>query len=101
MTVPPLGGQNTEMEPEFYFVPPNTGPKGWLGIEPVLAYDFEENDAALDWSLVAGKAWSNGVAIDLRWTRLDRIDPAALRDDELVFLGISYQFGAPPRGSTL
>jgi predicted DNA-binding protein (MmcQ/YjbR family) len=31
----PPGAQqlHTEMEPEFYFVPPYVGPKGWLGVE--------------------------------------------------------------------
>ena len=31
----PPGAQQlyTEMEPEYYFVPPYTGPKGWLGVE--------------------------------------------------------------------
>jgi predicted DNA-binding protein (MmcQ/YjbR family) len=31
----PPGSQQlyTEMEPEYYFVPPYTGPKGWLGVE--------------------------------------------------------------------
>lgn len=31
----PAGAQQlyTEMEPEYYFVPPYTGPKGWLGID--------------------------------------------------------------------
>lgn len=31
----PRGGQDlyTEMEPDYYFVPPYVGPKGWLGVE--------------------------------------------------------------------
>jgi predicted DNA-binding protein (MmcQ/YjbR family) len=45
----PAGAQQlyTEMEPEYYFVPPYTGPKGWLGIE--LNRD-------LSWSTVASRA---------------------------------------------
>jgi predicted DNA-binding protein (MmcQ/YjbR family) len=42
----PPGAQQlyTEMEPEYYFVPPYTGPKGWLGIEL---------DKGLSWTTVA------------------------------------------------
>ena len=42
----PAGAQQlyTEMEPEYYFVPPYTGPKGWLGIEL---------DKGLSWNTVA------------------------------------------------
>lgn len=70
--------------------------KGWLGIEPVIAHDLVEQDSAFDWSVVLGKAWSTGWAVDLRWSRLDRLDSAAVRDDEVLFFGISYQFGQPP-----
>ena len=42
----PQGAQQlyTDMEPEYYFVPPYTGPRGWLGIEL---------DKGLSWSTVA------------------------------------------------
>jgi len=45
----PAGAQqlHTEMEPEYYFVPPYTGPKGWLGIEL---------DKGLDWNTIANRA---------------------------------------------
>ncbi|MGE0621214.1 MAG: MmcQ/YjbR family DNA-binding protein [Pseudomonadales bacterium] len=45
----PPGAQQlyTEMEPEYYFVPPYTGPKGWLGIEL---------DKGLSWETVAARA---------------------------------------------
>ena len=71
--------------------------KGWLGIEPVIAYDANEKDNALDWSVVIGKVWSTGWGVDLRWSKLDRLDEEAIRDDELIFFGLSYQFGSPPR----
>ena len=42
----PAGAQNlyTEMEPEYYFVPPYVGPKGWLGVEL---------NTGLEWSTIA------------------------------------------------
>jgi predicted DNA-binding protein (MmcQ/YjbR family) len=45
----PPGAQQlyTEMEPEYYFVPPYTGPKGWLGVEL---------DKGLSWTTVAERA---------------------------------------------
>jgi len=45
----PPGAQQlyTEMEPEYYFVPPYTGPKGWLGIKL---------DKGLEWKTVAARA---------------------------------------------
>jgi predicted DNA-binding protein (MmcQ/YjbR family) len=45
----PPGAQQlyTEMEPEYYFVPPYTGPKGWLGIEL---------DKGLSWRTIATRA---------------------------------------------
>ena len=45
----------TEMEPEYYFVPPYVGPRGWLGIE--LNKD-------LDWKTITNRvreAWENTV----------------------------------------
>lgn len=51
----PSGAQqlHTEMEPEYYFVPPYVGPKGWLGIEL---------NKGLDWKTIANRvreAWDN------------------------------------------
>ena len=45
----PPGAQElyTDMEPEYYFVPPYTGPKGWLGIQL---------DKGLSWDTVALRA---------------------------------------------
>ena len=45
----PAGAQQlyTEMEPEHYFVPPYTGPRGWLGIELT---------SGLSWNTVATRA---------------------------------------------
>jgi len=45
----PPGAQElyTEMEPEHYFIPPYTGPKGWLGIEL---------DKGLNWQTIATRA---------------------------------------------
>ena len=44
----PPGAQQlyTEMEPEYYFVPPYTGPKGWLGVEL---------NTGISWSSVAAR----------------------------------------------
>jgi predicted DNA-binding protein (MmcQ/YjbR family) len=44
----PPGAQQlyTEMEPEYYFVPPYTGPRGWLGIEL---------DKGLSWKAVGAR----------------------------------------------
>jgi hypothetical protein len=51
----PAGAQqlHTEMEPQYYFVPPYVGPKGWLGIELTQG---------LDWKTIANRvreAWDN------------------------------------------
>jgi predicted DNA-binding protein (MmcQ/YjbR family) len=45
----PPGAQQlyTEMEPEHYFIPPYTGPKGWLGVEL---------DKGLTWKTIATRA---------------------------------------------
>jgi len=69
----------------------------WLGFVPNVGYDWVEDDTRIDLSASAGKAWLNGVALELIWGRLDRIDALAKRDDRQLFLGLSYQFGSPPR----
>ena len=69
----------------------------WLGIEPNAGYDFVLDDWRLDLAAVLGKAWHNGMALELSWARLDRIDAFAQRDDQQLFLTLSYQFGRPPR----
>ena len=73
--------------------------KAWLGLEPVLAYDHVVDDDALDWSLVAGKVWSSGWGIDFTWSSTDRLEPRGVRDDQLLLLTLSYQFGEPTRHS--
>ena len=73
--------------------------KGWLGIEPVIAYDHKLEDSGLDWSVVAGKAWSTGWGLELRWSSKDRIDERDIRDDSIFLLGLTYQFGRPPKDS--
>ncbi len=69
----------------------------WLGIEPILAYDFVADDEAIDWSVVGGKVFASGFGIDLGWSRTDRLQPRGVRDDEILTLNLSYQFGRPPR----
>jgi hypothetical protein len=71
--------------------------KAWLGLEPVLAYDHAVDDDALDWSLVAGKVWSTGWGIDFSWSSTDRFEPQGVRDDQVLLLTLSYQFGEPPK----
>ena len=73
--------------------------KAWLGIEPGFAYDHVLDDSAFDWSIVLGKVWSSGWGVDVRWTNADRLEPRGVRDDEILFFALTYQFGAPPRGA--
>lgn len=84
----PAGAQQlyTDMEPEFYFVPPYTGPKGWLGIEL---------DKGLSWDTVAQRvreAYEKAAPEALCRTLGERISVAppdrAFRPEEIdPFLG--------------
>ena len=73
--------------------------KSWLGFEPTVAYDHVVEDSTFGWSLVLGKVWANGWGLDARWTKSDRLQPRGARDDTILVLSVSYQFGQPPRGN--
>ena len=73
--------------------------KTWLGIEPAFAYDHVADEEIFDWSVVVGKVWSSGWGFDLRWTNAERLEPRGVRDDNVLFFAVTYQFGEPPRGS--
>ncbi len=69
----------------------------WLGIEPYLGYDFENSEDIFSFRLVMGKTFSNNLSVDLQWGYEDRTERGAQRDDSVLFLGLIYQFGDPPR----
>ena len=69
----------------------------WLGIEPSYNWDFDLDTSDENYQLVAGKFFSNGLAVDLQWGLQRRYEKYATRDDEILLLNISWQFGAPPR----
>ena len=69
----------------------------WLGIEPQISQDFE-NDATTDaFSVILGKSFRNGLGIELRWGKKRRFENLADdEDDENLLLTVSWQFGPPP-----
>ena len=69
----------------------------WLGVEPSISWDFENNETVDAFSLVIGKAFPNGLGVDLRWGTRRRFENFAERDDEVLLLNVSWQFGSPPR----
>lgn len=81
----PAGAQElyTEMEPEYYFVPPYTGPKGWLGIEldkglpwrTVATRVREAYEKAAPRELVAGLGETIRIEPPDRQFRPEEIDP--------------------------
>ena len=68
----------------------------WLGIEPFISRDLENNENIDSYSLVIGKTFRNGLGVDLRWGTQHRFENFAERDDEVFLLSISWQFGDPP-----
>lgn len=81
----PPGAQQlyTEMEPEYYFVPPYVGPKGWLGVElntgiswqSVIARTREAYEKRAPAALVASLPEQLSSAAPERTFRPDEIDP--------------------------
>jgi hypothetical protein len=69
----------------------------WLGVDPYINWDLENNEAIDEISLVLGKAFPNGLGVDLRWGTRRRFENFAKRDDEVLLLNFSWQFGSPPR----
>lgn len=70
--------------------------RAWLGIEPYYGWDFERDTDVDGLRLVAGIATANGIGIDVQWGTQDRVDQAAQRDDDVLLVTLSWQFGAPP-----
>ena len=68
----------------------------WLGIEPYLGWDFDNDQDIDSVRLVAGKTFRNGVSIDLQWGTEDRTEDIATGDDDVLIINLSWQFGAPP-----
>lgn len=73
----PPGAQqmHTETEPDYYFVPPYVGPKGWLGIEL---------NSGLDWNTIANHvrdAWEHyaPAALIKKLGDTPRIDPPKVK----------------------
>jgi predicted DNA-binding protein (MmcQ/YjbR family) len=69
----PSGAQQlyTENEPDYYFIPPYVGPKGWLGVEL---------NSDLDWVTISNRvreAWDNVAPRSLAGALVDtpRIEP--------------------------
>ena len=69
----------------------------WLGFEPSISWDFENNESIDAFALILGKTFPNGVGIDLRWSNKRRFENFAKRDDKIFLLNVSWQFGSPPR----
>ena len=53
----------------------------WLGFEPSISWDFENNESIDAFALILGKTFPNGVGIDLRWSNKRRFENFAKRDD--------------------
>lgn len=70
--------------------------RAWLGIEPYLGWDFERNTDIDQFRLYAGKAFTNGLAMEVSWGTQDRVEQGAVRDDDILVFSLSWQFGAPP-----
>ncbi len=77
----------------FYWLFPH---RTWLGIEPRYGWDFERNSEISQFQMHIGKAFANGLAVEASWGSQDRVDRGALRDDKLLVLSLSWQFGSPP-----
>lgn len=69
----------------------------WIGFEPSIGRDFESDKTSDAFVLIFGKSFRNGLGVDLRWGTRRRYSGFAERDDEILLLGVSWQFGAPPR----
>jgi hypothetical protein len=70
--------------------------RAWLGIEPYLGWDFERDTDINQFKIYAGKAFTNGMAMEVSWGSQDRVEQGAVRDDEILAFSLSWQFGAPP-----
>jgi hypothetical protein len=70
--------------------------RAWLGIEPYLGRDFERDTDIDQFRVYAGKSFANGLAVELQWGTQDRADKGAARDDDVLALSLSWQFGKAP-----
>jgi hypothetical protein len=70
--------------------------RAWLGIEPYLAWDFERDTDIDQFRIYAGKSFTNGLAVEVAWGSKDRVDEGSARDDDVLVLSLSWQFGQPP-----
>lgn len=70
--------------------------RAWLGIEPYVGWDFERDTDIDQFRIYAGKAFANGLALEVQWGTQDRVEQGTLRDDDVLVFSLSWQFGAPP-----
>ena len=70
--------------------------RAWVGIEPYYGWDMERDTDTDALRIVAGKAFPNGMSIDLQYGTQDRVEQGAARDDDVLLLTLSWQFGDPP-----
>jgi hypothetical protein len=70
--------------------------RAWFGIEPYVGWDFERETDISQYKIYAGKAFTNGMAMEVSWGSQDRVEKGAVRDDEILVFNLSWQFGAPP-----
>lgn len=71
--------------------------KFWVGIEPTILWDFQSNETIYQYTAVMGKSFANGIGIDLRFGNKKRFERYADRDDRVLFLNLSWQFGQATR----
>jgi hypothetical protein len=70
--------------------------RAWLGIEPYLAWDFERDTDIDQFRIYVGKSFTNGLAVEIQWGSQDRVDEGSARDDDVLVLSFSWQFGQAP-----
>lgn len=67
----------------------------WLGYTPYVERDLVVDKWADHHTLIVGKMWPRGLGMGIEYSRLDRIDRGAARDDYTMLFNFYYQFGRP------
>lgn len=69
----------------------------WLGLEPFIRWDFENDESVDSITLAVGKSFRNGLGVEIHWGTQRRYEKFAERDDNILLVSLNWQFGASPR----
>jgi hypothetical protein len=66
----------------------------WLA---TLIRDFDSNETLYQYTAVIGKSFANSIGFDIHYGDRRRFERYPERDDQVLFLNLSWQFGQATR----